>query len=106
MNTDIIIDGLQQVIIISAITEPVVEGVKLTILPRELTPAQKMSISFAVATGIAACTGVTLFEGGLASKVIGAVIAGFIGGRGSNITHSLIGVIRGLADQIKVKTIK
>lgn len=106
MNTDLIIAGLQQVAIVAVLTEPIVEGVKLAALPRELSASQKQAVSFAVGTAIAAATGTTLFEGNIAAMIVGTLVAGILAGRGGNIVHSLIGIIKGAADNLQVKKIK
>lgn len=104
VNLDIVINILKQLVVVTAITEPVVEAIKLAV-PRKLTDQQKQAVSMVVAIMLATGFGVSIFSGNILMMVVGTIISGLIASRGSNTLHSLIKLLQGLADTYKVRKI-
>jgi hypothetical protein len=77
----------------------------MAIKPREISAEQKQAVSYIIAICI------SIFSGSYISDQISArigeiLLVGFVAGRGSNLAHSLLGIIKGFADTVKVKKIQ
>lgn len=102
MDVNIIIQALQGLLIVCVLCEALTESAKL-IWPKPLADNQKQALAFAFGIVLCVCMGLSLFEGALIIKLIGAVFAGILAGRGSNYLHALISIFMGLASVAKVK---
>ena len=105
MNLDYILQVLQTVVIIAVLCEGLTESIKL-IFPKPLAENQKQAISFVIGIILCICCGLSLFTGPLVLRLIGAIFAGILAGRGSNYIHSLIDIFSGFNSILKFKKIK
>lgn len=102
MDVNYILDVLQKLLIVTMLCECTTESIKLAIT-KTLTDQQKQAISFTVGIVICLCGSISLFEGSLALRLVGAVLAGLLAGRGGNYIHSLIEIFGGASSILKNK---
>jgi formate/nitrite transporter FocA (FNT family) len=104
MDISLILSALQQLALITVLVEALTESAKLAI-PTPLGEQQKQAISYGIGIVLCICVGTSLFEGSLVVRLIGAVLAGVLAGRGSNYIHTLVGLLVSAGSALKEKAL-
>lgn len=83
---------LASLLCIAAITEAVVETVKM-LLSKELTSNGKQMLSIVIAIVLSLTLNVSIFNSNGIAYYVGVMLSGMIASRGSNYIHSLANVL-------------
>lgn len=104
IDASVISQVLLQLLVLAILVEACVEVVKGIVPDRYLTPQLKKQMALGVGMLIALASPYTLFPGGpVAFQVVGKVLAGALLGRGSNVIHDLLRILRGYSEQVVSK---